>query len=129
MQNKLSIIVMFILSIFLIGCGNDIVFDNTPDSNSTNGENKAPVANAGVDQTTILFKSIGIVGNGTDSDGKVIDYEWRENLQLISGLKDFTYLPTSEGNHTLTLTVLDDDGARGQDSMVVIVAAEANTTN
>jgi hypothetical protein len=120
---------MFILSIFLLGCGNDIVFDNTPDSNSTNGENQPPVANAGADKTTTIYKSIGLVGSGTDSDGQIVDYEWRENSQLISGLKDFTYLPTSEGNHTLTLTVLDDDGARGNDSMIVIVTAEANTTN
>ena len=129
MQNKLSIVVILILSMFLMGCGNDIVFDNTPDSNSTNGENKPPIANAGVDKTTIVFKSIALIGKGTDSDGKVVDYEWKEGSQLISGFKDFTYLPTAEGNHTLTLRVLDDDGAIGKDTMVVVVTPEANTTN
>ena len=127
MQNKLSISLMLILSIFLIGCGNDIVFDNTPDSNET--ENNLPVANAGEDKTTTVFTAVEIIGSGTDGDGQIVDYEWRENLQLVSGLKSFTYIPTTEGNHTLTLTVLDDRDAIGRDSMLVIVTAEVNTSN
>jgi hypothetical protein len=128
MQNKLSISLMLIFSIFLIGCGNDIVFDNTPDSNGTDGEIKPPSVNAGVDKTTTVFSTIEIVGTVTAGDGQIVGYEWRESLQLLSGLKSFAYTPSTEGNHTLTLTVVDENDKKASDSMIVIVTAEANTS-
>jgi len=129
MQNKLSIIVMIILTIFLNGCGNDIVFDHTPDSNDTEIGDTAPIANAGVDKTTPVFTAIEIVGTATAGNGEIIGYEWRENLLLVSGFKSFTYTPSTEGNHTLTFTVVDENDLKASDSMVVEVTAEVNTTN
>ncbi len=128
MQNKLSVIIMLTVSLFLVGCGQDIVFDNTPDSNTsdsnaTGSQNKAPTAIAGKDRNATIFKAIEIVGGGTDSDGQIVDYEWKEGAVLISGIKKLTYVPSSDGNHTLTLIVYDDDGATGKDSLIVTVAA------
>ena len=128
MQKKLSIFMILMLSIFLAGC-NDIEFVSAPDSNDTGTETKAPVVNAGVDKTTPVFTAIEIVGTVTAGDGEITGYEWRESSQLVSGLKSFSYTPSIEGNHTLTLTVFDDNDLRDSDSMVVIVTAEVNTTN
>jgi len=128
MQNKLSVIIMLTVSLFLVGCGQDIVFDNTPESNSTSSENKAPVANAGADKTTSVFKAIEIAGSVTVGDGQIVGYEWRENLQLISGRKSFTYTPSTEGNHTLVFSVIDENDLQDSDSMIVIVTPEVNGT-
>jgi hypothetical protein len=128
MRNRLLLLLILGATIFFVGC-EDIKFTNTSDSDDTESGNKAPIANAGGDRATAIFQAISIIGSGSDSDGQIVDYEWRENLQLISGLKNFTYLPTEEGNHTLTLTVVDNDGALGKDSMIVFVSAEANTSN
>ena len=121
MKNILSIIMVLILSLFLSGCDKDIEFVSTSDNNDTDVENKAPVADAGEDRTTTVFTSIEIVGSGTDSDGQIVDYEWKEGGIVISGLKKFTYMPSTEGNHTLTLIVLDDDDKTGSDTMRVTV--------
>jgi len=121
MKNILSIIMMLILSMFLSGCDKNIEFENTSNGNNTGIENKAPVADAGEDKTTTVFTSIEIIGSGTDSDGQIVDYEWKEGGIVISGLKKFTYMPSTEGNHTLTLIVLDDDDKTGSDTMLVTV--------
>lgn len=126
MQNKLYVIIMLTISLFLVGCGQDIVFDNTPDSNDTNGSTKAPVVNAGKDITTPVFKAVEIVGTVTVGDGQIVGYEWRENLQLISGRKSFTYTPSTEGNHTLTFSAFDDNDLKGSDSIIVTVTPEVN---
>ena len=126
MQNKLSIIMILILSMFLTSCDKNIEFVSTPDNNSGIS---APNANAGQDRTTPVFTAIEIVGTVIAGDGKIIGYEWRENLQLISGFESFTYTPSTEGNHTLTFTVVDENDLKASDSMVVEVTAEANTTN
>ncbi len=118
MQNKWSGILL--LSLLLMGCSN-IEFVSTSDNNETNGGNKAPVVNAGVDKTTQVAKSIEIVGSVIVGDGDITGYEWRENTQLLSGLKSFTYTPTTEGNHTLTFTATDENDLSDSDSMVVEV--------
>ena len=122
MKNILSIIMILILSMFLAGCDKDIEFVNTtPDTNDTDVGNKAPVANAGDDKNTTVGTPIKIEGSGTDSDGQIVDYEWREEKTLISGLKNFSHVFSKDGNHTLTLIVLDDDGKTGKDTMIVEV--------
>ncbi len=126
MQNKLSVIILLTISLFLVGCGQDIVFDNTPDSNDTNSSNKAPKVNAGTDKVTPVFKPIKIAGTVTVGSGQIVGYEWRENLQLLSGRKSFTYTPSKEGNYTLTFTAFDENDLKDSDSIIVTVTPEVN---
>lgn len=122
MKKTLSIVMILILSIFFVGCDKNIEFTNTSDNNGTNTENNGPVANAGVDRTTTVSTSIKIEGSATAGDGEIIGYEWKEGAVLLSGLKQFTYTaPSVEGNHTLILTVVDDNDKVSSDSMVVTV--------
>ena len=121
---KKMIYLMIVL--LFVGCDN-VEITNTSEVNTTE-TSQAPVANAGSDRTIALFEGIEIIGSGTDVDGTIVDYEWKEDTVLVSGLKDFTYLGAVEGNHTLTLTVLDDDGFTGSDSMTIIVTADVNTS-
>lgn len=125
---KKSMLTVIFLSIFFIGCEN-IEFINTPEHNDSNQSNNKPIANAGTDKTAVIFTAVDINGSASDSDGHIINYEWKKGSQLISGRKDFSYLPTSIGNHALTLTVMDDDGDEDSDSMTVIVNIETNASN
>ncbi len=120
-------IILMMITLFLIGCDN-VEITNTSEVNST-VETQNPIANAGSDRNITLFDSIEITGSATDSDGTVVDYEWKEDNVLISGLKTFTYLGTTVGEHTLILTVVDDDDLTDSDEMIVTVTDEGNTTN
>lgn len=128
MKNKLSISMILLLGMLLMGCDN-IEFASTADSNDTGSGTKAPIANAGTDKATPVFQAIEIVGTAVAGDGEIVGYEWRENLQLISGLKRFIYTPSTEGNHTLTFTVVDANDLTDSDSMIVTVTTETNATN
>ena len=107
--------------------------------------NQAPVADAGEDQTLNDAGANGdefvmLTGSGSDSDGEVVSYEWRQGSTILGTTADIT--PTLPiGTHELTLTVTDNDGASSTDTVVVtvnevdirpvkifILAGQSNTT-
>lgn len=83
--------------------------------------NKAPIANAGVNKSTEVNKAVTVTGTGSDSDGNIVQYEWKKGNTVIGNTATITYTPTMAGTDTLTLTVTDDDGAQDSDSMTVTV--------
>jgi serine protease len=92
--------------------------------------NQLPTANAGSDRSTRVNQSITITGSGSDPDGTISAYQWKEGETVLSDNASFVYTPATEGVHTLTLTVIDDDGATDSDTMVVtVIANEAPTAN
>jgi len=92
----------------------------------TPANNIPPVANAGIDKNTKLSESINILGTGVDNDGTVVAYEWKEGINVLANSALVNYTATSVGNHTLTLTVTDDDGATHSDEMIVTVTEATN---
>ncbi len=88
--------------------------------------NKAPVANAGIDQTVIDADGNGsetvtlLGGASFDSDGTIGDYSWSEGATVLgSGI---TFPQTfSVGVHTVTLMVTDNLGATGTDTVLITV--------
>ena len=90
--------------------------------------NSPPVAYAGTNKTITLGKSVAIKGSGTDPDGSILSYQWKEGLTVITDSKTFTVKPTAIGNRTFTLTVTDNSGARDSDSMTVITKAKVVTS-
>jgi len=87
--------------------------------------NQSPTANAGSDQavegTIGGGGTVTLVGSGSDPDGGVLGYAWREGTTLLSTAAAPT-LNLGYGSHTLTLTVTDSSGASATDSMSVTVA-------
>ena len=87
--------------------------------------NQAPVADAGVDQ--ILSDAGGngdefvtLTGAGSDSDGTVASYEWKEGTTILGTTANIS--PTlAVGTHTLTLTVTDNEGASASDTVVITI--------
>lgn len=98
-----------------------------------NPENIAPVANAGADKNiTLPVNSVTLTGSGTDTDGTITAYLWTK----ISGPGQFTIVsPTraqtiisrlTQGEYLFQLTVTDNLGATGADTVKIIVNPEAN---
>ena len=81
--------------------------------------NQLPTANAGDDKSVEVDTTVTITGSGKDSDGVIVEYEWKEGTRFLATTATFDYIPTTVGVHTLTLTVTDDDGAMVSDDMNV----------
>ena len=88
--------------------------------------NELPTANAGADATLEIGQVLTIVGSGTDTDGSIVAYEWKEGSTVLSNSASFDYVASAEGTHTLTLTVTDNDGATANDTMNITVTAVPN---
>ncbi len=95
--------------------------------------NKPPTANAGPDQTIILpINSVNLAGSGTDSDGTVSAYQWIKISGPAGGtITNSNSASTSvtglaQGVYNLELTVTDNDGAVGKDTMKVTVNSATN---
>ena len=87
--------------------------------------NQPPTANAGADQTVTDADGSGaeavtLNGGGSDSDGTVNSYEWKEGVTVLGSAATLN-ASLSAGTHTLVLTVTDDDGAKGSDTVIVTV--------
>jgi hypothetical protein len=93
--------------------------------------NAVPKANAGVDQTVRLpTRTATITGNGTDLDGTVSTYQWIKISGTGSTItsptaKSTTVTSLSQGTYRFQLTVTDNRGATGKDTMQITVAQSA----
>ncbi|NOR55671.1 MAG: choice-of-anchor F family protein [Sulfurovum sp.] len=88
--------------------------------------NVAPTANAGEDRFVFVLNPMLIIGSGTDGDGSIVSYEWKEGTTVLATTAAFTYIPNALGGHTLTLTVTDDGGLTATDSMTVTAVASSS---
>jgi hypothetical protein len=93
------------------------------------GVNIIPVANAGNDTTVQINQSITLTGSGTDSDGTITAYQWKEGNSVLSNIASFNYTPTTDGTHTLILTVTDDDGATASDTININIIFDATSVS
>lgn len=99
-------------------------------SSAISAVNKAPVANAGIDQSVLESESVTLNGAGSrDDDGEVTSYLWTQLTGTTVTLNDtsaaaptFT-APSLVSNETLTfrLTATDDDGATHTDDVSITV--------
>ena len=98
-----------------------------------NAANQAPVANAGVNRSvTLPANQLVLSGTGTDADGTVVAYHWRQ----ISGPKIAAFssfdvaAPTISslvvGSYVFSLVVTDDQGATSVASQATITVFPAN---
>ncbi len=93
--------------------------------------NEPPIADAGADQTVVQNTAVTLAGGGSDPDGSIAGYAWRQvagPAVTLSGAAmasaGFT-APPAECDLLLVfeLTVTDNEGATGRDTVVVIVTA------
>ena len=84
---------------------------------------------AGEDQNITLPNSVTLdASSSSDSDGTIVSYEWKEGDVVLSTAVSFTNDTFTEGIHTITLSVTDNDGVTHSDDVVVTInpAPEAN---
>jgi plastocyanin len=83
-------------------------------------------------QTITAGKSVSFSGYGTDSDGTIVAYEWRQSNcstgTLLSTGSSFSRSFTTPGTYTVYFRVRDDDGAWSTNcpSRTITVSAPAN---
>lgn len=94
----------------------------------------APTADAGPDRTVKAGSTVTLSGTGTDADGDPLRYRWTQtggsptvsltNADTATTTFKAPALPKGTASLVLTflLTVTDDEGAAGTDSVVVKVA-------
>jgi hypothetical protein len=86
--------------------------------------NQAPVAKAKISDVNITSDNISIsldANSSYDPDGTIIDYQWKDNNTTISDSKNFSLDTLSVGTHNIVLTVTDDDGLSGTDTISIDV--------
>jgi Secretion system C-terminal sorting domain len=92
-----------------------------------NAANIPPVANAGADQSIRLpANSATLKGSGTDVDGTIASYSWRQLSGPVDKLSStntstVTLNGLIEGVYEFELTVTDNGGAIGKDSTFVTI--------
>ena len=98
--------------------------------------NKAPVANAGTDQTiTLPTNSVTLSGSGTDVDGSIIGYSWKQisgpSNSVIDSSGNAAILSTElvGGIYEFELSVTDNMGAIGKDTVSIVVAEPRINSN
>lgn len=84
--------------------------------------NLPPAANAGPDQTGVVNSSLGFDGStSSDLDGTIVSYAWDfgDGYSASGAIVSHTY--SAAGSYTVSLTVIDDDGATGTDTANVTI--------
>ena len=109
----------------LVGCSGG----GSGDSNSPAPivSNSPPNANAGSDKSANENSIIQLSGSGSDSDGTISGYSWEQTSGPSVNLADATSASTvftgpevdTDTELTFRLTVTDDDGATGADSVTI----------
>jgi len=128
---KQSFIILASLLLFSCGGGGS---DDSGGGSTPPPANKAPTANAGEDQVVNEGNAIALTGSGTDSDGSISSYSWTQTSggsvtinDSTSSAASFDITTATQVTLTFQITVIDNDGATGIDTVNFIVNP-VNTT-
>ena len=123
---KYQALIIFAFAIILSSCGGG------SDSSATANPpppNEAPIADAGADQSVDEGATVELSGSGTDSDGNITSYNWLQEAGTVVTITNADQAnasfvaPTVSASEVLLfrLTVTDDDGANGSDTVTVTI--------
>ncbi|MBI4847458.1 MAG: PKD domain-containing protein [Nitrospirae bacterium] len=94
--------------------------------------NVAPAADAGPDQTIDEGQTVLLGGGFTDpgsADTHTVEWDFGDGSPVVSGTLMPSHLYADNGVYTVTLTVTDDDGGVGSDTLTVTVNNAAPVVN
>ena len=90
------------------------------------------VANAGEDTTlnvTPSHKAVHLDGSKSSSSDNIVSYKWYEGDKYIGAGKSRWYGLTQNGEHTITLKIVDETGEKAEDSMTITVVNGEGVVN
>jgi hypothetical protein len=118
-------LIQSVLILSLVACGGG---SGGGEKTAPSPTNKPPIANAGEDKTVDEGNSITLSGSGTDSDGSISSYSWTQTSgesvtidNASSSSASFNIATNTQVTLTFQLTVIDNDGATGKDTVSFIV--------
>ena len=89
--------------------------------------NQPPTASAAASSTLIeVGQQVQFTGSGTDSDGTIVSYNWDFGDDVTFNSQNTSHTYNNTGIYNVTLTVTDDDGATGTDSLTITVNEAPN---
>ena len=88
--------------------------------------NDKPTVDAGEDIESIEQLPITLNAMASDIDGEIKSYQWSEGNITLSTTASFSKDDFTVGEHTLTITVTDNEGASASDTITIKILA-ANT--
>ncbi len=110
-MNKIIFGAVTVLLILFAGCIKVVV----PDGSNSGIEippAQQPVAYIDAVQPTTVYvgDAVTLNGHGTDSNGVIVGYEWRSNIDgILSTAPSFTTTSLSVGTHIISFKVIDND--------------------
>ncbi len=129
-----QLLIFVLTGLILSGCSKRSAYFpppvNPPANPPGGSNNRPPLANAGPDQTvTGGLNSVYLVGGGMDPDGwtDIISYQWNKiqgppAFHIINGHLPATVINAfTEGEYLFELTVKDQRGAAGRDTVKITV--------
>ncbi len=125
---KLVILKILAIGISLSGCGGGGGGYGGEDSNPP-PVNTAPTANAGADQSVDEGTTANLSATAADSDGTIVSYSWQQesgtNVTItnadMANASFVAPLVAASEDLIFQVTVTDDDGATGSDTVTVTV--------
>jgi len=96
-------------------------------SSNASSENKLPVAKATATPSIVTEGEVITfdASQSSDVDGQIVGYQWKEGSVVYSTAVSFTKNGFSAGEHTVILTVTDNDNATATDSVTITVHSAA----
>lgn len=96
----------------------------TTSCGTLNVGNRAPTVNISFfPAEPMAGEAVTFTSKSSDPDGEVVAYTWRIDGQVISEERRIEYTFDDPGDHTVEVTVEDDDGATASDEVTVTVQA------
>jgi hypothetical protein len=127
---KFPVLIILALGSILSSCGGGGGSGSgSPAAANPPPPNQAPTANAGLDQRVDEGTTVNLTGTGADSDGTIVSYSWQQvsgtTVTISSADTENTSFsaPMVSASEDLLfrLTVTDNDGATGSDTVTVTV--------
>ncbi len=114
------------LGIYLSGCGGG---GSSPAAGNPPPSNQAPTANAGADQSIVEGTTGNLSATGADGDGTIVSYSWQQESGTAvtitnANMANASFVAPMVAASEILLfrvTVTDDDGATGSDTVTVTV--------
>jgi PKD repeat protein len=122
-MTKKNFFISFLIISFLMGC-NESSFNNPTESDEPGEPNQKPIAVIKANPTTSETPPLEVQFDARDSndkDGNIVSYNWNFGDETTGTGDTISHTYDKAGTYTTTLTVTDDTGDTGTNSVSIII--------